>query len=689
MATLEKIRSKSVLLLIIVGAALLAFIIGDFFTSGRTLFGTGTTIAKVGDTKVDIHEFQNRVQAAQQQVQQSGQRVEGAVLQQQVLEAMIAEKLFMKETEALGLTVTDQELTEMMVGRNSAYVDRMVAQQFGLPDASTLHDMAFNPTKYGVPQENAAQLQAYWLELESNIENMLLQQKFQNLFNGLLVANNLDSKSLYDETNPTANIVYVKKEFSSLPDADFAVENSDIDKLYDSEKGLYALDEPVRLVNYIAVNIIPSAADIMAGQKKVEDALLALNEQNETQGIAGDNEFVVDRIALAQADVDNQSQLKAALDTLSVGRAVLVSRNGNEYNIAKLLSKSNQSDKVTLDMLMVQGTREQIDSLTAVLNSGVDFDSVAASPLVAQSQKATEVSLIDANASMVKELIADRATGVYFAPDTLAQNGRILRIAERAVPTTVYEIAAVSYTTEPSVTTVNELEASLNNYVAAHKTAKEFADSAQAGGYTVFPFYVTPSSASIGNVNDSHSAVSWTFDAKKGDVSPVMGDVQNGSLLAVALEDIYVGYTPARDPQLKEALTRRARNAKKADKLLADYAGKADNIQGYAQLMGVEPDTTAVNFGQQYIAGLGVGESELQGRVAAAGAGELVGPVKTNNAVVVLQVIDIDNEGRPYSAEESATRFMQQRGAQRLSGNLSAILMGNKKVSNNITTFYK
>ncbi|WP_302350320.1 SurA N-terminal domain-containing protein, partial [uncultured Duncaniella sp.] len=46
MATLEKIRSKSALLLIIVGAGLLAFIIGDFFTSGRTLFGTGTTIAK-------------------------------------------------------------------------------------------------------------------------------------------------------------------------------------------------------------------------------------------------------------------------------------------------------------------------------------------------------------------------------------------------------------------------------------------------------------------------------------------------------------------------------------------------------------------------------------------------------------------------------------------------------------------
>ncbi|MDE6377617.1 MAG: SurA N-terminal domain-containing protein, partial [Duncaniella sp.] len=632
MATLEKIRSKSVLLLIIVGAALLAFIIGDFFTSGRTLFGTGTTIAKVGNTKVSVHEFQQRVQAAQQQVQASGQRMDASVLQQQVLEAMIAEKLFKEETQALGLTVTDNELTEMMVGKNSAYVDRMVSQQFGLPDAATFHDMAFNPTKYGIPQENAAQLQAYWLELENNVENMLMQQKFQNLFNGLLVANDLDSKAIYDDNNTTANIILAKKDFSSLADADFAVESSDLTKLYDSEKSRYALDEPVRLINYISVNIIPSAADLMAGQKKVEDALVALNEQEETNGLVGQSDFLIDRVTLSQADVDKDQRLKAALDTLSVGRAVLVNRSGNDYNLAKLLSKSQQSDKVTLDMLMVQGSKAQIDSLTAALNSGVPFDSVAASPLVAQSQKATEVSLLDGNASMVKELIADRATGVYFAPDTLAENGRIIRVAERAVPTTVYELANVTYTTEPSIATINELESSLNTYVATHKNAAEFADSAQAGGYTVFPFYVTPSSSSIGNLNDTHSAVAWVMDAKKGEVSPVMGDVQSGHLLAVALNDIYEDYTPARDPQLKETLTRRARNNKKAEKLIADYSGKASDVAGYAQLMGDAVDTVSVNFGQQFIPGLGVGESDIQGLVAASKVGELVGPVKGNNA---------------------------------------------------------
>ncbi|MDR1436556.1 MAG: SurA N-terminal domain-containing protein, partial [Candidatus Symbiothrix sp.] len=38
MATLEKIRSKAALLVIIVGLALFAFIIGDFLRSGSTFF---------------------------------------------------------------------------------------------------------------------------------------------------------------------------------------------------------------------------------------------------------------------------------------------------------------------------------------------------------------------------------------------------------------------------------------------------------------------------------------------------------------------------------------------------------------------------------------------------------------------------------------------------------------------------
>lgn len=690
MATLEKIRSKSVLLLIIVGAALLAFIIGDFFTSGRAFFGTGTTIAKVGNQKIDVQEFQRRVQEASQQAQERGARIDNAVLQQQVLNSMIAEKLFNQEVEQLGLTVTDEELTEMMVGKNSQYVDQMVQQQLGVPDAATAHDMAYNPTKYGMQQAQAQQLQQYWVNLENSVEKMLLQQKFQNLFAGTLVANDLDTKALYDDNAATSHIIYAKKDYSTLKDADFEISESDIKALYDKEKNRYAIAEPQRVINYISVSILPSEADILAGQKKVEDAIMALNANPETQGLSDMPEFVVERKNMTASDVEKQPRLKSALDSLSVGRAVLVNKSGNDYTIAKLLNKSQQVDQVKIDFLTIQGDKAQIDSLVAALNSGAAFDSIAASPLVAQSQKDMSVSLVDPNYAPLKEIIADRAAGVYFTPDTLAQNGRIFRVNERTAPVTVYEIANVTFTTEPSNATINALEGKLQQYIATNKTAKQFADSAQSAGYTTFPAIVSASTPMVANLNDSHAAVAWAMDAKKGEVSPIFGDIQTGRFLAVALDDIYDGgYTPVRDNQLHMMLANRVRNDKKAAKLIADYQGKAKDVAGYAQAMGTSVDTTTVNFGQYMIPGLGVNESSLMGAVSNAAVNELVGPMQTNNAVVVFQVTEVDKEGRPYNAEESAIRFDQQRGASRMLNSLDRILLGNKKVKNNINTFYK
>ena len=61
MATLEKIRNKSVLLFVIIIVALLAFILGDFLTSGQTYFGSRDTVAKVGDVTVKYNEYQNQI----------------------------------------------------------------------------------------------------------------------------------------------------------------------------------------------------------------------------------------------------------------------------------------------------------------------------------------------------------------------------------------------------------------------------------------------------------------------------------------------------------------------------------------------------------------------------------------------------------------------------------------------------
>ena len=61
MATLEKIRQQKKILAIVIGAALLAFIIEVGIEAMGRMSGN-RAIAKVGNEKIDVVAFQNRVQ---------------------------------------------------------------------------------------------------------------------------------------------------------------------------------------------------------------------------------------------------------------------------------------------------------------------------------------------------------------------------------------------------------------------------------------------------------------------------------------------------------------------------------------------------------------------------------------------------------------------------------------------------
>ncbi len=689
MATLEKIRSKSVLLLVIIGVGLLAFILGDFFTSGRTLFGSGTTVAKVDGKSIEIHDFQNRVQQASQQIQQSGQKVDGAVLQQQVLSQMVQETLFNNEAERLGLTVTDAELTDALVGSGSQYVDMFVQQQYGLSSAAQLLDVVNNPSKYNLDAATAAQFQTLWKSLENQMAQSLLQQKFTNLFVGTLQANDLDAKALYTESANNKNVAFVSKSYASLADDDYPVTDEDIRAEWAKHKELYRITEPTRAISYIAVPIAPSQEDLLAAEQKVEDALVALRSQAATDGITEMSDFIVDRQNTPGNRISNRA-VKAFTDTAAVGEAAVVSHIGNSYTLAKLIGRSVDVDSVNIDVAMIPGTRAQIDSIVDGLNNG----SIAFATLAAQGNQANEamwVTLTDAQFSELRAPLGTATSGRYFTPDTAAtiQNARIFRVNERKAPVQVYDLAVATFTAEPSRATVNSIDSELRTYIAQNPTATAFSENAAAAGYTTVPMLVTASTPLIGNYEDTREAIVWALDAKKGEVSPVYGDETSGQFIAVALDNTYNDYIPATAPQIEPALRAQALASKKGSALMAQTAGKANDLAGYAALLGAEIDTTTVAFSQNNIARIGIRESGVAGAVANAQPGTLVGPVEGNNALVVLYVFGNDPMGRPFNLAESAGNFVRQRGGSALSQMIPAILMGNKKVDNRLSTFYR
>lgn len=683
MATLEKIRSKSVLLLIIIAGALLAFILGDFLTSGRNLFGPGTTIAKVDGTKIDVQEFQRRLEQATQEAQRQGRQIDGAVLQQQVLQSMIGETLLNQELDALGIVVTDNELSEAMLGQNSAMLDQMVQQQTGIGSAADLYDMAHNPSKYQLDQEQANQLLTYWNNLERQTEEMLRQQKFQTLFMGTLVANDLDARAIYDDNATTSHVAFARADYSTLPDDKFPVSDEELAEAYKARRNRYKIDEPMRYVDYVAVDIVPSAADLKAVEGKVTNALAAMATPQGVGALGDMPEFLTETRTYARRDLT--PALKSFVDSAAVGKVAIASRTGYEFLLAKLIGTNSATDSINIDFAVV--TRAEADSLIGKLNSG---SATFASLPSEQKQDSAWVSLIDPQMATLKEMLETAAVGQFFTPDTIGEQARIFRVRSRKAPVTTYEIATASITAEPSAATYNGLMADLEKFLKANPTAESFAKNAPGAGYNLQNAMIGASTPGLGQLDETHDAVAWALEAKKGEVSAPFGEQTSKRLVAVAVEDIYDdGFVTVTNPLVRDELTTRVRNDKKAASLISQYKGKARDIPGYAQLMKTQVDTAAVVFGQIFVPGIGANESAFQASVATAKPGQLVGPMQTNQAVIVFTVNNVDKQGRPFDANEASMQFMQMRGANALARNLMGVLRGNKKIENNIPVFYK
>jgi len=121
----------------------------------------------------------------------------------------------------------------------------------------------------------------------------------------------------------------------------------------------------------------------------------------------------------------------------------------------------------------------------------------------------------------------------------------------------------------------------------------------------------------------------------------------------------------------------------------AQYKGKANDIAGYAKLMGVNVDTTQVTFGQINLMNPGFAGAEVAAIASVSPKGTLTAPVKGNNGVVVMYITDQEKSPRPFDYTEYAALFNRTRGFQALSQQFNLLLKGNKKISNNILKFFQ
>ncbi|MDO4196863.1 MAG: SurA N-terminal domain-containing protein, partial [Prevotellaceae bacterium] len=121
MALLQKIRTNLVAQLAI-GLGMVAFIVTGFVTCSRGPREQETTVAKLNGEELDrqsfdsqVEEFKNILRIVQQKpLDYNFTSEEDAQIREQVYQRFVQKNLLEKECSALGLTVTDNELANII-----------------------------------------------------------------------------------------------------------------------------------------------------------------------------------------------------------------------------------------------------------------------------------------------------------------------------------------------------------------------------------------------------------------------------------------------------------------------------------------------------------------------------------------------------------------------------------------------
>ncbi len=705
MATLEKIRSKSVFLIIVIGVALLAFIVGDAITNGSKLFGNQTTVAKVGKQKIDYTEYQrkrqelnNQLEEARRQNPQQYANFDTQILAQMALEQLVGEKLLDDAVDKAGVRSTGNQLRFYMLEnpineKINLVIRQLMASGVQVSTPAQAYEIIFNPKRNGLSDADMAPFQRQWLAVEEETKQMIARNTYQRLLYGTVKANELDKKSMYNDYVATADVEIAFKPFGQLDEKKYPVSASEINDRYKQERYRFEVMEPTKEVSFIAVNVVPSAADIKNAKALAQKTVKALRDSTLGKDMRREG-VVVERRQLRASDISNAA-IKSYVASAPADSVSLISETPRGFTIVKMGSRRAEVDSIQVNIVSVAGAALPAKVL-ATLNSGIVVDSIKSvyktDSVTVQPKQWIQLFTAAGPTNAIEKGQLDtlmNAGGRYVELFKSNDGAVYAQVADKKAPVEVYEYEEINYDVKPSVRTVSDERAKLEKFLAANSTAAKFKANAAKAGYNVQEFDFTQSLPAVPRFQgmnqyypDSRQVVRWVMiDGNKGDVSHIYEskDANAPALYAVAVDSEYEDFIPADNKKVKDLLTSEVRASKAGDAMVKQYQAKASSVASAAAAMGVQSSSSpAFRFGRNY----SVSDPAVTGRISGTNPGAKVYVVKGADGVYAYRVKSRKNENFPYNADSYEQQYYQL-----VNPDMQGMLRGDRKIVNNVYKF--
>lgn len=694
MATLQRIRDHSVALLIIVGFAMAAFIVGDLLTSSSSIIQSQRDkVVTVNGKKVTYEEFEAARQRKQDFIKaMQGQELDNNASQQltqQVYNEFLTKALIGEVSEKYGFSVTKAETNELIQGSN---ISPVLTQMFGQQAPQVVSyfvTLITNNAFEMAEQSNPFFSYNNWMEIEDEVVLNRQVEKYMGLISAAIKPNKLEAQDSFNGDNTECSFAYVRQAANAVSDSLVKVSSDDIKKYYESTKRNYKIDADRRAVSYISVNLVPSELDFAEAEEDIKALRDEFATTTEVADLVNGNSST--QYIDAYAPISGMSgDLKTFVEENGVGAIMEPHREqGNYFMMARIMDKTVGPDSIQMAVVIVP-TKAEADSIYNVLAKANSAEEALAS--YADQQKfigwMQDAAVLGSFGAEVRDQIRATANGSTFNKAINEGANVVCKVLGRTKNVDLAKVAIYATEVIPSTRTRGEEYGKLNRFLSAYKTPKAMADSARSAGFMMMPTTLYSTSYNVGGIQDARQAVRFAFQGKKGDVSEIFETGDNLLVMAIT-GDVETGYMSISDTTFQQQLSQfYVAPLKKVEYLAGQFAQVADkNLASFASKFDAKVDTAQfVNFNLNSVMGLG-SEPKVLSAALKANEGDVI-TVAGNNAVVALQVLSKNNKGLEYNeAERIATVARTPEYAQAAQAAL-VVLQNNAKIEDNRINFY-
>ena len=682
MATLQNIRNRAgVLVAIIIGLALLAFILGDLLRAGSSILQSSKmNVGEIDGNSVNYNDFQKKVeQTAEVYKMNSGNtQITDHVwsqIREQVWQEIIRQNIMSPIYDDEGIAVSPEELFDMVQGNN---IHPIVRQLFTNQQTGQFNKSAVLNFLKAIDSNSASSEQkTYWLYLEDQITKDRLYTKYIDLVSKGLFITKQQAKYSLKSNSKTVNIQYIKQEYNTIPDSAVTASESEINTYYKQHQSDYK-ETALREIQYVVFPVVASQEDDLATKKWIDEI------KSDFTSCKSNKEFVNLNSDVNFDDTYNKKdELSSELANFAfngkVGDVYGPYKKDGQYQLVKIDDIANLPDSVQARHILIRpetyGSQERAteiaDSLKNRIEKGDNFDTLAKkySEDKGSVAKGGDLGWFKKN-QMIKEFENVCFTGkvgeIYTV--TSKYGVHVIELMKKGKEEKQVKLAKLIRNIEPSDKTYQTVYAQASKFASKTETENQFKENVKKDNLDKKIASVKENDEQITGLDQSRLLIRAAYTAKnktvlknkEGSTIFEFGDNFVIGILSAVREN---GIAPLESVRQRIVMEVNKDNKAKIIAAKMKEATTGNDLEAIAKKLNTEvKDANNITF-NSYTASYGI-EPAVTGTVVSLGTNKISAPIKGLTGVFLAKVIS-EKENTNVDTEEMEVAKLTQSLAYR------------------------